>query len=135
MSESQRFPYLNTGNTTLSRPFLPIRLIFQNRAHDAFRLLDTGADVNVMPYSIGAALGAVWDEQTTQINLTGNLAQVDAKALIVSAAVGRYDPVRLAFAWTQSDRVPLILGQVNFFIEFDVCFFRAQLAFELRRKA
>ncbi|PJF27409.1 MAG: hypothetical protein CUN53_04145 [Phototrophicales bacterium] len=135
MSESQRFPYLTVGNTTLPRPFVPIRLIFQNRAHDAFGLLDTGADVNVMPYAIGAALGAVWDAQTTQVSLTGNLAQFDAKALIVSAAVGRYDPVRLAFAWTQSNRIPLILGQVNFFIEFDICFYRAQLTVDLHRKA
>jgi hypothetical protein len=135
MSEDQRFPYLIVGNTTLPRPFVPIRLIFQGRAHETFGLLDTGADVNVMPYSLGAALGAVWDEQTTSVNLTGNLAQVDAKALLVSAVVGRYDTVRLAFAWTRLDQLPLILGQVNFFIEFDVCIYRAQLAFTIRRKA
>jgi hypothetical protein len=40
--------------------------------------------------------------------------------------------VELAFAWTQSAETPLILGQVNFFMEFEVCFFRAQLAYEIK---
>jgi len=35
------------------------------------------------------------------------------------------------FAWTRAENVPLILGQVNFFMEFDVCFYRSQLAFNL----
>jgi hypothetical protein len=39
---------------------------------------------------------------------------------------------QLAFAWTQADDIPLILGQVNFFMEFDVCFYRAQRAFDVR---
>jgi hypothetical protein len=41
----------------------------------------------------------------------------------------------LAFAWTQSREAPLILGHMNFFAEFDVCFYRADLAFELRSRA
>jgi len=31
--------------------------------------------------------------------------------------------------------VPLILGQVNFFMEFDVCFYRSQLEFAISLKA
>ena len=42
--------------------------------------------------------------------------------------------MRLAFAWTRSDEVPLLLGQVNFFMEFDVCFYRSRYAFDLRPK-
>ena len=38
-------------------------------------------------------------------------------------------PVRLAFAWVKSPGVPLILGQTNFFLEFDVCFYRSKLEF------
>jgi len=43
--------------------------------------------------------------------------------------------VRLAFAWAKTDTVPLILGQVNFFLEFDVCLFRSRAVFEVRSKA
>jgi hypothetical protein len=31
--------------------------------------------------------------------------------------------------------VPLILGQVNFFMEFDICFYRSQLQFEISPKS
>jgi hypothetical protein len=39
------------------------------------------------------------------------------------------------FAWTQATTVPLILGQVNFFMEFDVCFYRSRLQFAISPKA
>lgn len=51
---------------------------------------------------------------------------------MVSATVDEFPAVQLAFAWTQSSDAPLILGHMNFFVEFDVCFYRAELAFELR---
>lgn len=47
--------------------------------------------------------------------------------------VGRFAPVRLAFAWADVDTVPVILGQINFFLSFDVCFFRSRGVFEIRR--
>jgi hypothetical protein len=77
-------------------------------------------------------LGAVWEEQTVPLRLTGNLAHYEARALLVFATVGRFPPVRLAFAWTLADEVPLILGQMNFFMEFDVCFYRSRQFFEVR---
>jgi hypothetical protein len=97
-------------------------------------LLDTGASVNVMPYDIGIRLGANWQQQTTKIKLGGNLAKSEARALVVTAAIDQFTPVRLAFAWTKAKSVPLILGQVNFFMEFDVCFFRARAVFEIQPK-
>ena len=68
------------------------------------------------------------------IQLTGNLAQAPARAVVVTATIAAMPSVRLAFAWTQLTAVPVLLGQVNFFLEFDVCFFRAQSAFEIRPK-
>jgi len=52
--------------------------------------------------------------------------------LFVMAQVGEYAPVRLAFAWAKSNDVPLILGQTNFFVEFEVCFYRPALEFEVK---
>jgi hypothetical protein len=88
----------------------------------------------VLPYAIGLELGAVWEDCTVPVTLTGNLAQQEARALVVSAVVGHFPPVRLAFAWTRAANVPVLLGQVNFFMEFDVCFYRSQPAFEVRPK-
>ena len=51
--------------------------------------------------------------------------------LLIQARVGEFAPVRLAFAWCRTDEVPLVLGQTNFFMEFDVCFFRSRMEFSV----
>ena len=43
-----------------------------------------------------------------------------------------FDALPLAFAWVKDDGVPLILGHVNFFASFDVCFFGASSEFEIK---
>lgn len=50
----------------------------------------------------------------------------------MTATIGAFTLVRLVFAWSLSDDVPLLLGRMNFFLEFDVCFYRSQMMFELR---
>lgn len=82
-----------------------------------------------MPYDLGIRLGAVWEAQTTRVVLTGNLAAEDARALLIHARVGDFPAVRLVFAWTHSENIPLLLGQVNFFQEFDVCLYGSRLQF------
>jgi len=131
MNDVQRFVYAAGGMMVL--PQLPLRLGYQNRRVDVSGLLDTGSTVNVLPYALGLQLGAVWDENSPRLRLTGNLARFDARPLIVDAYIGQFEPVEFVFAWTQSDTAPLILGQVNFFQEFNVCFFRSEYAVELRR--
>lgn len=121
------------GDTSY-RPMLSVGLARQERSVVVEGLLDTGATVNVMPYHLGLALGDRWEEQQVVVHLSGNLAQLEAQALLVLATVEPFTPVTQAFAWTQSTDVPLILGQANFFQAFDVCFFRSELAFEIRPK-
>ena len=134
MAERQPFPFVSVRNARGEvglRPLLPITLTYQDGSQEAMGLLDTGADVNVLPYRLGLALGAVWKDQQTAIQLSGNLANAEARGILLSAPVANFAPVRLAFAWTQAENVPLILGQVNFFMAFDVCFFRSRNSFEI----
>ena len=112
-------------------PYVPILLQLGARQVAASGLVDSGAALSVLPYDLGVELGAVWEHQTMPVRLTGNLAESDARAIVLLARIGQFSPVRLAFAWTRSNRAPLILGQVNFFMEFDVCFYRSRLLFEL----
>ena len=69
------------------------------------------------------------------VSLVGNLARFEARGALLVARVARFEPVRLAFAWTRSTEAPLILGQVNFFMAFDVCFYRSRLEFDVAPKA
>ncbi|OLP18580.1 hypothetical protein BST81_09825 [Leptolyngbya sp. 'hensonii'] len=138
MRNAQRYSFLE-GDPTLGeasfRPYLPFTLLYQQSSITASALLDTGASVNVLPYSIGVELRYDWQRQTTALSLTGNLAQYEARVVLAQAVVGQFEPVQLVFAWTQATNVPLILGQVNFFMEFDVCFYRSQLEFAVSPKA
>ncbi|BAT52745.1 hypothetical protein NOS3756_16860 [Nostoc sp. NIES-3756] len=55
--------------------------------------------------------------------------------LSASAEIADFAAVNLVFAWVRSPNVLLILGQTNFFLEFDVCFYRSQLEFEVKPKS
>ncbi|MBE9104078.1 hypothetical protein IQ229_03695 [Nostoc cf. edaphicum LEGE 07299] len=116
-------------------PYLPLTLTNRSLSTEAIALLDTGASVNVLPYEIGLQLGAVWQEQTVPIQLSGNLALNEARGLVLSGEVAPFSPILLAFAWTQSKDTPIILGHMNFFAEFNVCFYRHELAFEVCPRA
>ncbi|GAB4136997.1 MAG: hypothetical protein Fur0046_10840 [Cyanobacteria bacterium J069] len=138
MLNGQRFPFIertNSAGLSSTMPYVPITLTYRNRAVETMALLDTGASVNVLPYEVGLQLGAIWEAQTVPLQLSGNFAQLEARGLVLSATVGEFPSVLLAFAWTQSREAPLILGHMNFFLEFDICFYRADLAFELRSRS
>lgn len=138
MQNAERYSFVVPDDVTgkaEAQPYLPIQLISAKQSLKALGLLDTGATVNVLPHQIGIDLGMTWEQQTTVVQLTGNLGQVEARAVLLSVKVGKFTPVNLAFAWTQATKVPLLLGQVNFFMEYDVCFYGSQKAFEVAPKA
>ncbi len=133
---AEEFPYVprdpTLGHASLA-PMLPLTLIGRQTV-TASGLVDSGAAINVLPFSLGAQLGFDWEQQTKSVELSGNLASAEARVVVVSAVVGKFAPVRLAVAWAKTDSVSVILGQVNFFMEFDVCFFRSRALFEIRPK-
>jgi hypothetical protein len=116
-------------------PRLPLILRLNNQSLDVVGLVDSGATVNVLPYEVGLRLGAVWDDRQANLRLAGTLGNANAMPLFVTALVGDFEPVRLAFAWIRSNNAPVILGQTNFFMEFEICFYRPQLEFEIKPKA
>jgi len=137
MPGTQRFSFVEIDSSLGSAsalPYAPITLELGGNVAAVSALVDSGAALSVLPYDVGIQLGAVWEQQTIPVQLAGNLTDSDARAILVTATIGQFAPVRLAFAWTRNNQVPVILGQVNFFMEFDVCFFRSQSAFEIKLK-
>ncbi len=113
MAEPQRFPYVELNpslGAASALPDAPITLEREENVANVSALVDSGAALGVLPYDIGVQLGAVWEQQTIPVKLAGNLADSDARAIIVTATIGRFTPVRLAFAWTRNNQVPVILG-------------------------
>lgn len=133
-----RFNYSTTDssqNEFDSLPRIPLILSNNNQIVEVVGLVDSGATVNVLSYDIGIQLGGSWDDQQAIIRLAGNLGNQPAMPLFAMGKIGEFAPVRLAFAWVKSDQVPLILGQTNFFLEFDVCFYRSRLEFEIQPRS
>jgi hypothetical protein len=132
-----KYPYLKgiAGKTLPeAMPYLPLTLELNGNTKDVAGLLDSGSTVNVLPYNIGLELGAIWERQRISLSLVGNLANFEARALLVNAQIKGLLPVTLAFAWTKSEYATLILGQTNFFSLFDVCFLRQDKEFELKMR-
>jgi hypothetical protein len=129
MPSTVEFPFSDDDEL----PRIPITLSYAGFSISAHALLDTGSTVNLLPYDIGLQLGVVWEEQTVRLPLAGNLAKVEARGLFLHVQIGNLEQVRLAFAWAQVSQVPLILGQTNFFREFDVCFQRSRRIIEITR--
>ena len=102
---------------------------------ESHALVDSGADVNVLPWSLGLRLGLAWNPNKATLRVLGASERAAAMPVLIPVVFGDFPPVTLAFAWSQSDDVPLVLGQTNFFMEFDICFFRSQLEFSVVRRS
>ena len=132
-----RLKYSTTNqiqNNIDSLPRVPLLLSIRDQLLETVGLVDSGATVNVLPFDLGVKVGATWNDEKAVISLTGNLASFPAIPLLLNVTIGKYPPVKLAFAWVRNNQVPLILGQTNFFMEFDVCFYRSLLEFEIKPK-
>jgi hypothetical protein len=138
MSSPIRFDFVRKSNTLGEISYvsyLPLSLAAGDSLVSVSGLLDTGASVNVLPYEIGLQLSLEWEKQNIAVILAGNLAKFPAQGVILLATVAQFPSAPLAFAWTQARNIPLILGGINFFQEFNVCFFGSQLVFEIEPKS
>jgi len=129
----ERYPFVMrdpTAGAASLAPLLPFRLRLGSLEESVLGLIDTGAAVNVLPWSVGERLGGDWDA-APPVTLTGNLAAVEARVLLCEALVGGFGPRRLAFAWSKSDVVPVLLGQINFLLVFDVLLSRSGQWFDV----
>jgi len=135
MTQPIRFAYTSVKNLPDAlMPRLSLTLYLNTNSLEVNGLLDTGSAMNMIPYSVGIALGAVWEEQTVSVPLVGVLGRYEARGLGLLASHPQLTPknrIRLVFAWTKTDDVPVIFCQTNFFAEFDMCFYRSQGFFEI----
>ena len=132
-----QFPYVAVPAGAMgyvNMPYLPIRLSNGSQNLDELALLDSGSAISVLPFDIGLRLGLDWQAPMPAIPLGGLLAGNTAKGIAPGVQLGSYPAVQIAFAWSQSPDARLILGEVNFFSEFDVCFHRSRQFFEVKPK-
>ncbi|MCP4379497.1 MAG: hypothetical protein GY794_25415 [bacterium] len=94
-------------------------------------MLDSGATNNVLPYHAGLALGLLWEEQRFHLEGEDFLRGAPIVGVRLYGEIPPFPPLELVFAWSRSDDMPLILGHVNFFLEFDLFLSDTREFFEL----
>lgn len=133
----QRFPYTPHPQFSVGMPLLDIQLSNGSNSLRVSALVDSGAALNILPFDIGIELGLVWETQTFPIDLGGTLTGSQAYAVLLNGHIAGLQPRQLAFAWINkpSSDVRPLLGQVNFFQEFDIHFYGNQQLFDIELKA
>lgn len=133
---SQRFSYTPHSQFPVGIPLVSIQLSHNATTITVPAVVDSGAALNILPYDTGLSLNLDWDKQTYPLNMGGILTGTQAYAVLLQAEIEPFSPLKLAFAWINkpSTEVRVLLGQVNFFQEFDVHFYGHQKAFEIALK-
>jgi hypothetical protein len=116
-------------------PLVPIRLERNRAALDVVALVDSGASISVLPWSVGLRFGEDWDTLGIACPVGGSAGGAAGKILVVTGTVAPFAPVPLVFSWVKTDAIPIIVGQTNFFLYFDVFFARNRSFFEVQPAA
>lgn len=103
------------------KPIIPVTIVGEKRGVNVFMLLDSGADISLIPYSVGEAIGLELDmENRSEVEGIGEgsvpyiLSQVQIRIGNIEA------PVRIG--WTLIEEVPLILGRLDVFKDLSIEF-------------
>jgi len=118
-------------------PRLSLHVFSEDHVVQLSGIVDSGSATNLLPYAVGRSLGFEWNRQRRLGRLAGGLSNVESRAISV---VGNFpeivgaNEILLIFAWANSNDVPVLLGQTNFFMEFNVCFYHSQNYFEVWRR-
>ncbi len=125
-------PGARSPNEGSKLPLVQISLIGQEgQSISAEALVDSGASINVLPHRLGLAIGGDWETAPSIPPLAGNLAQQEAKALFARVVIRHFPTIELIFGWSQSDNIPVILGQTDFFQKHNIAFFGGNGRFEI----
>lgn len=138
MADGVAVPYIINSlyaDDGVARSFLKVRLGIGGYETQELAMIDSGADVCVLPRQTGATLGQRWEDQTEVLGLSGLRESLESRYLRVRVTIGDLPSIVAPLAWAIDDSIPVILGQSGFFSHFDVCFFRSRGEVLLRRSA
>lgn len=125
--------YIDDGR---ARPLLPVILRYRHLRLEALARLDSGADLNVLPYRVGLQLGGNWNDQREVVGLRGIGTRLESRTLVVDLTLAHWPAISVSFAWANSDKVAIILGQATFFQHDEICFLHSpsQMRLDYRPK-
>jgi hypothetical protein len=108
----------------IKTPSIPIKIFGSNISFDTFSLLDSGADISVIPKNLAELLGInIEGEKTSAFGIGGKVECVERKIIIyISKGHENYTltiPVKVILG---NYSFPVLLGRQGFFEEFIIAF-------------
>jgi hypothetical protein len=118
------FPFkkvLSKNLGEIARPIIPVTIRGPRRSVQVSMLLDSGADISLLPYAIGSAIGLEVDlDRRREIHGIGE-GGVAYILSDVTLGIGDYEtPARVG--WSLIEEVPPILGRLDIFQQFSIEF-------------
>ena len=117
--KSKAFPYQKVSRF-VAYPMLPVQLQVKTEIINDVALLDSGAEISVLPYDIGLRLGLDWNSSPMGSGLAGRIRPENSRLVLVDLIVEPFKPFLNVFLWVNTNEVRLIVGQANFLAHFDV---------------
>jgi len=103
------------------KPIIPVTLIGAKERAGVSMLLDSGADLSLIPYSVGEAIGLELDlENRSEVQGIGE-GSIPYILCQVSMKIGEIE-TSIRVGWALIEEVPLILGRLDVFRQFAVDF-------------
>jgi hypothetical protein len=109
------------GLGQIFKPILRVKITGPSRSVEALMLLDSGADISFIPYSIGEAIGLEIDfAKRSEVRGIGE-GSVPYILANITLSIGDIEiPVRIG--WALIEEVPLLLGRLDIFQQLSIEF-------------
>lgn len=116
---SKSFPYQKVTRF-VAFPMLPVKLQSKNQTLDEVALIDSGAEMSILPYDMGLSLSLNWEKAQMGTGLAGRVKPEDSRFVFIDLSVESFKPFKNIFLWVKMNNMRLIVGQANFLAHFDV---------------
>jgi hypothetical protein len=103
------------------KPIIPVTIIGPRRKVNTFMILDSGADISMIPYSVGETIGLELDMTTrSEVQGTGE----GSVPYVLGHVKFRIENLEISarISWALIEEVPFILGRLDVFQELAVEF-------------
>ena len=116
------FPYRKEKSTTFGVIYRPVAKVVLEGEYDQWLYVDSGADITLIPLSVGDLIGLRRRKQDRSQRIMGvGKSSIPIILKVIAMRIGSTN-FRARVAWSQTEDVPPLLGRTDIFPRFSVTF-------------